>query len=124
MFRDWEEIFEKNRATGEFAKGPLHAVEEIQRNQCPELFNVMTSGFPIDVDGDEEDDVSHRPHAANGEAENATGPTAFTGAFKNENVGAFETEEAGFKQANKQGEYTRRSSNVNEKEKCKKRKKM
>ncbi|KAF3622766.1 putative HUA2-like protein 3-like [Capsicum annuum] len=120
MFEDWEEIFGKDRATGEFAKGPLDAAEEIQRNQCPELFNVMTLGFPIDVDGDEEEDASHKPNAATGEPENDTGPTAFTGASENENAGAFE---AGSQQANKQDEYTRRSSNVNEKEKCKKRKK-
>ncbi|KAM3322004.1 hypothetical protein P3S67_003155 [Capsicum chacoense] len=71
-------------------------------------------GFSID----EEDDAiaSHRPNAATGEPENTTGPTA----FDNENAGAFE---AGSQQANTQGEYTR-SSNVDEKEKCKKRKRI
>ncbi|XP_016568790.1 uncharacterized protein LOC107867167 [Capsicum annuum] len=95
-----------------------NAAEEIQKNQCPELFNVVTMGFSID----EEDDAiaSHRPNAATGEPENTTGPTAFTGASDNENAGAFE---AGSQQANTQGEYTR-SSNVDEKEKCKKRKRI
>ncbi|KAM3303585.1 hypothetical protein P3S67_014615 [Capsicum chacoense] len=123
MFEDWEEIFGKDRATGEFAEGPLDAAEEIQRNQCPQLFNVMTLGFPLDVDGDEEDDASHKPNAATREPENVTGPTAFTGASENKNAGEFEAEEAGAQQAKKEDEYTRRSSNVNEKEKCKKRKK-
>ncbi|KAF3673851.1 hypothetical protein FXO38_05487, partial [Capsicum annuum] len=123
MFDDWKEIFGKDRATGEFAEGLLDAAEEIQRNQCPELFNIMTLGFPIDVDGDEEDDTSHKPNVATEEPENVTGPTAFTGASENENAGTFEAEEARSQQANKQDEYTRRSSNVNKNEKCKKRKK-
>ncbi|KAG5576636.1 hypothetical protein H5410_056770 [Solanum commersonii] len=32
MLMDWEEFFWRDRATGEFAKGPLDAVEEIQRS--------------------------------------------------------------------------------------------
>ncbi|KAK4730080.1 hypothetical protein R3W88_023068 [Solanum pinnatisectum] len=102
MFVDWEEIFVKDRATGEFAEGPLDVVEEIQRKAGS----------------------SHRPNVATGEAGNATGATTFPEASQNENAGAFEPEEAGSQQTNKQGEYTKRSSNVNEKEKCKKRKKI
>uniref|UniRef100_M1BAB8 RNase H family protein n=1 Tax=Solanum tuberosum TaxID=4113 RepID=M1BAB8_SOLTU len=80
--------------------------------------------FPIDLDGDEEAGSSHRPNMTTGEAENATGATAFPEASQNENAGSFEPEEAESQQTNKQGEYTKRSSNVNEKENCKKRKKI
>ncbi|KAK6780305.1 hypothetical protein RDI58_022489 [Solanum bulbocastanum] len=124
MFVDWEEIFGKDRATREFVEGPLDAVEEIQRSQSSVLFNDMSLGFPIDLDGDEEDGSSHRPNVATGEAGNATGATTFPEASQNESAGAFEPEEAGSQQTNKQGKYTKRSSNVNEKEKCKKRKKI
>ncbi|KAK6794491.1 hypothetical protein RDI58_007944 [Solanum bulbocastanum] len=122
--KDWEEIFGKDRATGEFAEGPLDAVKEIQRSQSSVLFNNVSLGFPIDLDGDEEAGSSHRPNVATGEAGNATGATTFPEASQNENAGAFEPEETGSQQTNKQGEYTKRSSNVNEKEKCKKRKKI
>ncbi|KAG5577875.1 hypothetical protein H5410_058009 [Solanum commersonii] len=84
----------------------------------------MSLGFPIDLDDDEEVGSSHRPNMTTGEAENATGATTFPEASQNENAGAFEPEEAGSQQTNKQGEYTKRPSNVNEKEKCKKRKKI
>ncbi|KAG5586447.1 hypothetical protein H5410_046881 [Solanum commersonii] len=124
MFVDWEEIFGKDRATGEFAEGPLDVVEEIQRSQSSVLFNDMSLGFPVDLDGDEEAGSSHRPNVTMGEAGNATGATTFLEASQNENAGAFEPEEAGSQQTNKQGQYTKRSSNVNEKEKCKKRKKI
>ncbi|KAK4711596.1 hypothetical protein R3W88_006109 [Solanum pinnatisectum] len=100
MFVDWVEIFGRDRATGEFAEGPLDAVEEIQRSRSSGLFNNMSLGFPIDLDGDEE----------------ATS--------QNENADPFEPEEAESQQTNKQGEYTKRSSNVNEKENCKTRKKI
>ncbi|KAG5629675.1 hypothetical protein H5410_001392 [Solanum commersonii] len=124
MFVDWEEIFGKDRATGEFAEGPLDTVEEIQRSQSSVLFNDMSLGFLVDLDGDEEAGSSHRPNVTTGEAGNTTGATTFPEASQNENVGAFEPEKAGSQQTNKQGEYTKRSSNVNEKEKCKKRKKI
>ncbi|KAK6803852.1 hypothetical protein RDI58_001636 [Solanum bulbocastanum] len=68
MFVDWEEIFGKDRATGEFAEGPLDAVEEIQRSQSSVPFNDMSLEFPIDLDGDEEAGSSHRPNVATGEA--------------------------------------------------------
>ena len=108
MFVDWEEIFGKDRATGEFAEGPLDVVEDIQRIQSSVMFNDMSLGFPIDLDGDEEAGSSH-----------ITIPEA----SQNESVEAFEPEEVGSQQTNKQSEYTKRSSNVNEKEKCKKIKK-
>ncbi|KAF3671624.1 hypothetical protein FXO38_06503 [Capsicum annuum] len=69
----------------------------------------MNLGFPIDFDGDKEDDASHRPNASTGEPENATGPTAFIGAFENRNAGAFEAEETESQQTNKQDEYSRRA---------------
>lgn len=39
MFEDWEEIFGKDRATGEFAEGPLDASKEIQKSQAPKVCN-------------------------------------------------------------------------------------
>ena len=117
MFVDWEKIFGKDRATGEFAEGPLDAVEDIQRSQSSVMFNDMSLGFPIDLDGDEEAGSSHRPNVTKGEAGNSTGATTFPEASQNESAEAFEPEEAGSQQTNKQGEYTKRSSNVNEKEK-------
>ena len=49
MFVDWEEIFGKDRAIGEFAEGPLDAIEEIQMSQSSILFNDMSLGFPLIV---------------------------------------------------------------------------
>ncbi|KAH0746210.1 hypothetical protein KY285_007867 [Solanum tuberosum] len=80
----------------------------------------MSLGFPIDIEGDEEAGSSHRPNMTSGEYENATGAAAFPRASQNENADAFEPEEAESQQTNKQGEYTKISSNVNEKENCKK----
>nr|XP_016510409.1 PREDICTED: uncharacterized protein LOC107827731 isoform X4 [Nicotiana tabacum] len=39
---------------------------------------VMSLGFPIDIDEDEEADTYHSPKVFTGEAENATGYSAFT----------------------------------------------
>ncbi|KAH0776638.1 hypothetical protein KY290_008049 [Solanum tuberosum] len=75
IFVDWEEIFGRDRATGDFAEGPLDVVEEIQRSQSSGLINNMRLGFLIDLDGDEEAGTSQRPNMTTGEAENATGPT-------------------------------------------------
>ena len=122
MFVDWEEIFGKYRATVEFAEGPLDAVEDIQRSQSLVMFNDMSLGFPIDLDGDEEAGSSHRPNVTKGEAGNATGATTFAEASQNESSKAFEAEEDGSQQTNKQGEYNKGSSTVIEKENCKKRK--
>ncbi|KAH0746377.1 hypothetical protein KY285_008034 [Solanum tuberosum] len=66
MFVDWEEFFGRDRATGEFAKGLLDAVEEIQRSRSSGLFNNMSLGFPIDIEGDEEVGSSHRPNMNSG----------------------------------------------------------
>ena len=51
LFADWEEIFGKDRAFGEFAEGPEDAVEEIERIESQEITNGMSMGFPIDVVG-------------------------------------------------------------------------
>ena len=51
LFADWEEIFGKDRATGEFVEGPEDAVEEIERIESQEITNGMSVGFPIDVVG-------------------------------------------------------------------------
>lgn len=45
MFADWEEIFGKDRATGEFAEGPEDAVEEIERTEAQKVANNMSLGF-------------------------------------------------------------------------------
>ncbi|XP_070027717.1 uncharacterized protein [Nicotiana sylvestris] len=111
---------------------------------------VMNLGFPIDIDEDEEADTYHSPKVFTGEAENATGysafteaenatesssfpgaenvtePSAFTGAENatGPSAGASKNEYPGSQQTHKQGAYDKRSSsNVNEKEKSKKRKK-
>jgi len=76
LFKDWEEIFGKDRATGEFAEGPLDATEEIQKSQAPQHSNDMSLGFPIDVDlddDDEEENAYHSSKVSTEEAENATG---------------------------------------------------
>ncbi|KAH0715023.1 hypothetical protein KY284_007928 [Solanum tuberosum] len=92
MFVDWEEFFGRGRATGEFAKGPLDAVEEIQRSRSSGLFNNMSLGFPIDIEGDKEASSSHRPNMTSGETKNATGAAAFPRISQNENADAFEPE--------------------------------
>ncbi|PHU25394.1 hypothetical protein BC332_03726 [Capsicum chinense] len=76
MFEDWEEIFGKNRATGEFTEAPLDAIEEIQKSRTPQLCNDMSLRFL--VDDKEEGDVYHSTKIGTGEAENAAGNSAFT----------------------------------------------
>ncbi|KAF3633006.1 putative HUA2-like protein 3-like [Capsicum annuum] len=151
FLNDWEEIFGKDRATGEFVEAPLDAIEDIQKSRTPQLCNDMSLGFLIDVDDEEEGDVYHSYKIGTGEAENAAGHSAFTiaedatepssfGGAENatrpsvftggENVagasaGTSVNENVGSRQTHKQGEYAKRSSsNVNEKEKNKKRKKI
>ncbi|KAG5625147.1 hypothetical protein H5410_010365 [Solanum commersonii] len=151
FIKDWEEIFGKDRATGEFAEGLLDATEEIQKSQAPQHSNDMSLGFLIDVDLDddeeeEEENAYHSSKIGTEEAENATGqdefattedftePSSFTRAEnvtgpsvfnEGENVTGSENEHAGSQKSHKQGEYSKRSSsNVNEKEKSKKRKKI
>ncbi|KAH0655529.1 hypothetical protein KY285_030411 [Solanum tuberosum] len=140
--------FIKDRAIGQFAEGPLDAIEEIQKSQAPQHSNDMGLGFPIDADlddYDEEENAYNSSKVGTEEAENATGqgefakaedftePSSFTGAKnvtgpsvfnEGENVAGSENEDAGSRKSHKQGEYSKRSSsNVKEKEKNKKRKK-
>ncbi|KAF3680696.1 putative ABC transporter B family member 25-like [Capsicum annuum] len=147
MFEDWEEIFGKDRATGEFAEAPLDAIEEIHKSRTPQLCNDMSLGFLIDVDDEEEGEVYHSSKIGTGEAENAAGHSAFTTTedatelraenatgpsvfTRGENVarasaGTSANKHVGSRQTHKQGEYAKRSSsNVNEKEKNTKRKKI
>ncbi|KAH0738435.1 hypothetical protein KY290_037144 [Solanum tuberosum] len=150
LFKDWEEIFGKDRATGEFVEGPLDATEEIQKSQASQHSNDMSLGFLIDVDLDddeeEEENAYHSSKIGTEEAENVTGQdefatakdftehSSFTGAEnvtgpsvfnEGENVVGSENEHAGSRKSHKQCEYSKRSSsNVNEKEKSKKRKKI
>lgn len=70
-------IFGRDRATWEFAEGPLDAFKDIQRSKSSGLFKNMILIFLIDLDGDEEINSSHRPNKTTGEAENATGAIAF-----------------------------------------------
>ncbi|KAH0633713.1 hypothetical protein KY284_036499 [Solanum tuberosum] len=133
LFKDWEEIFGKDRATGEFVEGPLDATEEIQKSQAPQHSNDMSLGFLIDVDLDDEEEEENAYHSSKiakdftehssfTGAENVTGPSVFN---EGENVVGSENEHAGSRKSHKQGEYSKRSSsNVNEKEKSKKRKKI
>ncbi|KAG5620526.1 hypothetical protein H5410_005744 [Solanum commersonii] len=125
-------------ATGEFAKGSLDATEEIQKSQAPQHSN--------DMKEEEEENAYHSSKIGIEEAENATGqnefatakdftePSSFIGAEnvtgpsifnEGENVTGSENEHAGSRKSHKQSEYSKRSSsNVNEKEKSKKRKKI
>ncbi|PHT44824.1 ABC transporter B family member 12 [Capsicum baccatum] len=83
IFANWEEIFGKDRATGEHAEGPLDVVEDILKNQTSGLSIDMTLGFPINIDGDE-DEGSHGPNIAIEESKNAYTDPSFTGASVNE----------------------------------------
>ncbi|KAM3200631.1 hypothetical protein P3L10_032993 [Capsicum annuum] len=78
MFEDWEEIFGKDRVTGEFVEALLDAIEEIQKSRTPQLCNDMSLGFLIDVDDEEEGDVYHSSKIGTGEAENAAEHSPFT----------------------------------------------
>lgn len=72
MFANWEEIFGKDRATGEYAEGPLDVVEDIVKNQTSGVSSDMSLEFLIDVDEDEcENEASHGPNAPTQEAKNA-----------------------------------------------------
>ncbi|OIT30144.1 hypothetical protein A4A49_16272 [Nicotiana attenuata] len=150
MFEDWEETFGEDRATGEFAERPLDATMEIQKSQAPKFYNISL-GFLIDIDDDKEADAYHSPKVFTGEAENATGysafteaenatepssfpgaenvtgPSAFTGAENatGPSARASENEHAGSQRTHEKCVYDKRSySNVNEKEKIKERKKL
>ncbi|XP_015166373.1 uncharacterized protein [Solanum tuberosum] len=85
LFADWEEIFGKDRATGEHAEGPLDAVEDILKSQTSRLSTDMSLGFLINVDDDEyEDEASHGPNAPAEEAENTDTRHNFTQTTENE----------------------------------------
>ncbi|KAF3665155.1 putative ABC transporter B family member 25-like [Capsicum annuum] len=130
MFADWEELFGKDRATGEHAEGPLDTVEDILKNQTSGLSINMTLGFPINIDEDEDEDEdeddyggSHGPNIATGEAENAYTEPSFAGASENEYARGSPHERTD--RSEKQAEYAKKSSsNVNKKEKNKKRKRV
>ncbi|KAH0783038.1 hypothetical protein KY290_002636 [Solanum tuberosum] len=49
LFVDREEIFGKDKATGEFAEEPEDVVEEIERIEAQEITNGTSVGFSIDV---------------------------------------------------------------------------
>ncbi|KAH0636006.1 hypothetical protein KY290_036406 [Solanum tuberosum] len=130
LFADWEEIFSKDRATGEFAEGPEDIVEEIERIEAQEITNGTFVGFPIVVV--EVDDVSgtREDQAAEEEPNVSTGATQspFTAQVEpNESTGAaqssFTTQKGETHQSQKQGNnFKATSSKVNEKGTCKKRK--
>ncbi|KAH0762448.1 hypothetical protein KY290_018521 [Solanum tuberosum] len=100
LFADWEEIFRKDRATGEHAEGPLDDVEDILKNEA-----------------------SHGPNAPTEETENTDTGHNFTQTTENEYARGSPREHTG--PSEKQGEYAKTSSSsVNEKEKGKKRKRV
>ncbi|PHT33951.1 hypothetical protein CQW23_25751 [Capsicum baccatum] len=78
MIHGFQEIFGKDRATGEFAKASLNATEDIQKSRTPQLCNDMRLGFLIAVNDEEEGDIYHSSKVGTGEAENAVGHSAFT----------------------------------------------
>uniref|UniRef100_M1A806 RNase H family protein n=1 Tax=Solanum tuberosum TaxID=4113 RepID=M1A806_SOLTU len=124
LFANWEEIFGKDRATGEHAEGPLDVVEDILKSQTSGLSTDMSLGFLINVDDDEyEDEASHGPNAPTEEAKNTDTWHNFTQTTENEYARVFPREHSG--PSEKQGEYAKTSSSsVNEKEKGKKRKRV
>uniref|UniRef100_M0ZK88 RNase H family protein n=1 Tax=Solanum tuberosum TaxID=4113 RepID=M0ZK88_SOLTU len=149
LFKDWEEIFGKDRATGEFVEGPLDATEEIQKSQAPQHSNDMSLGFLIDVDlDDDEEEEENAYHSSKigtklkmsldkmNLLQLKVSPNIvhllelkmsldLAYLMKEKNVTGSENEHAGSQKSHKQGEYSKRSSsNVNEKEKSKKRKKI
>ncbi|XP_059301939.1 uncharacterized protein LOC132053860 [Lycium ferocissimum] len=120
LFEDWEEIFGKDRGTGEFAEGPEDAFEEIVRSQGQGVSNDRRLGFLIEVDDeDDEEDARHEPDVAPGEAENAHRPSRASQSADR----ASQSVNPEHQQNQQQGKNTRSSSsNVNDKEKSKKRK--
>ncbi|KAK4708724.1 hypothetical protein R3W88_029649 [Solanum pinnatisectum] len=124
LFADWEEIFGKDKATGEHAEGPLDAVENILKSRTSGLSTDMSLEFLINVDDDEyEDECSHGPNAPTEEAENTDTGHNFTQTTENEYAGGSPCEHTG--PSEKQGKYAKTSSSsVNEKEKGKKRKRV
>ncbi|XP_060168667.1 uncharacterized protein LOC132599354 isoform X2 [Lycium barbarum] len=120
LFEDWEEIFGKDRATGEFAEGPEDAFEEIVRSQGQGVSNDRRLGFLIEVDDeDDEEDARHEPDVAPGEDENAYRPSRASQSADR----ASESVNTEHQQNQQQGKNTRSSSsNVNDKERSKKRK--
>ncbi|KAK6791315.1 hypothetical protein RDI58_010396 [Solanum bulbocastanum] len=124
LFADREEVFGKDRATGEHAEGPLDAVEDILKSRTSGLSTDMSLGFLINVDDDEyEDEYSHGPNAPTEEAENTDTRHNFTQTTENEYAGGSPREHTG--PFEKQGKYSKTSSSsVNEKQKGKKRKRV
>ncbi|KAH0633005.1 hypothetical protein KY284_035791 [Solanum tuberosum] len=118
LFADWEEIFSKDRATGEFA-------EEAQ-----EITNGTSVGFPIVVVEVNDASGTREDQAAQEEPNVSTGATQspFTAQVEpNESTGAaqssFTTQKGKTHQSQKQGNnFKATSSKVNEKGTCKKRK--
>ncbi|XP_049372455.1 uncharacterized protein LOC125837364 [Solanum verrucosum] len=130
LFADWEVIFGKDRATGEFAEGPEDAVEEIERIEAQEITDGMSVGFPIDVVDVDDASGTREDQAAQEEPNVSTGATQspFTTQDEpNESTGAaqssFTTQKGETHQSQKQGNsFKASSSKVNEKGRCKKRK--
>ncbi|KAH0707617.1 hypothetical protein KY289_012693 [Solanum tuberosum] len=130
LFADWEVIFGKDRATGEFAEGPEDAVEEIERIEAQEITDGMSVGFPIDVVDVDDASGTREDQAAQEEPNVSTGATQspFTTQDEpNESTGAaqssYTTQKGETHQSQKQGNsFKASSSKVNEKGRCKKRK--
>ncbi|KAG5600254.1 hypothetical protein H5410_031624 [Solanum commersonii] len=130
LFADWEVIFGKDRATGEFAEGPEDVVEEIERIEAQEITDGMSVGFPIDVVDVDDASGTREDQAAQEEPNVSTGATQspFTTQDEpNESTGAaqssFTTQKGETHQSQKQGNsFKASSSKVNEKGRCKKRK--
>nr|XP_009593789.1 uncharacterized protein LOC104090408 [Nicotiana tomentosiformis] len=115
LFADWEEIFGKDRATGEFAEGPEDSVEEIERTETQETPNDMCLGFSlivVDEDDDEDAPATGGDQAAQEEPNIPTGaaqspftaqdePNISTGTAQSSFTGT--TQSGGTEQTQKQG---------------------
>ncbi|KAK4729589.1 hypothetical protein R3W88_022577 [Solanum pinnatisectum] len=73
LFADWEEIFGKDRATGEFAEVPEDVVEEIERIEAQKINNGTSVGFLVvvvnvdDASGTREDQATQEePNVSTG----------------------------------------------------------
>ncbi|KAJ8569612.1 hypothetical protein K7X08_006189 [Anisodus acutangulus] len=112
LFADWEEIFGKDRATGEFTEGLEDAVEEIERTEAQEVPNDMSLGFPIIVVDEDDASATIEDQAAQEEPNVSTGATQSPFTTQDEpnvSIGAAQssfngtTQNAGTQQAQKQG---------------------
>ncbi|KAH0636944.1 hypothetical protein KY289_036859 [Solanum tuberosum] len=75
LFVDWEEIFRKDGATEQSAKGPEVGVQEIERIEAQEVANDMSFEFPIIVVDEDDAPAKKEDQIAQGEPSVSVGAT-------------------------------------------------